>query len=135
MTFRESRHEQIDVFHLCGDIDMQHAPALRALFVGKSERRCPALIVDLSGVQFIDSTGIAVLLEYLRDASAFDGQFCIGGLTDHVRAIFDILRLDQAMPIFNDLIEAKSALSKGSVPRAPEPLLGRARKHSYTAGA
>lgn len=114
---------------------MQHAPTLRALFVGKAERRCPALIVDLSGVQFIDSTGIAVLLEYLRDASTFDGQFGIGGLTDHVGAMFDILRLDQAMPIFNDLIEAKSALSNGSVPRAPKPLLGRARKHSYAAGA
>ncbi len=135
MTFRESRHEQIDVYHLCGDIDMQHASALRALFAGKAERRCPALIVDLSGVQFIDSTGIAVLLEYLRGASEFDGQFCIAGLTDHVRAIFDILRLDQAMPIFNDLTEAKSALSTGFVPRAPKPVFGRAREHSYAVDA
>lgn len=135
MTFRESRHEQIDVFHLCGDIDMQHAPALRALFAGKAERRCPALIVDLSGVQFIDSTGIAVLLEYLRDATAFDGQFCISGVTDKVRAIFEMLRLDQAMPIFNELTVAKSALYNGCFPSARQPLFGRAREHRCAAGA
>lgn len=114
---------------------MQYAPALRAHFAGKAERRCPALVADFSEVQFIDSTGIAVLLEYLHDASVFGGQFCIAGLTDNVRAIFDILRLDQAMPICNDFIEVKATLCSGSVPRAPEPVLGHALRHSSAADA
>ncbi len=113
---------------------MHHALALRALFAAKAERRCPALIVDLSGIRFIDSTRIAALLEYLRDATAFDGQFCISGVTDEVRAIFEILRLDQAMPIFNELTVAKSALYNGCVPTASQPLFRPAREYCYAAG-
>jgi anti-anti-sigma factor len=79
MKFRESRHQHCHVFHLSGDIDMHRAPALRALFAVKVEQRCPALVLDFSAVDFVDSTGIAVLIEYLRDATAFGGLFCIGG--------------------------------------------------------
>ena len=124
MKFRESRHDQIHIFHLEGEIDMHYAPALRALFKGKSDRRCPVLVLDMSGVGFIDSVGISVLLEYLRDATEFGGHFCIVGLTTPVRHIFDIVQLHKALPIFNDLNEAKAALSHGRVPLIAEPLFG-----------
>jgi anti-anti-sigma regulatory factor len=79
----------------------------------KAARRCPALILDLSGVSYIDSTGLALIIEYLRDAEAFGGYFVLAGLTDPVRHIFDIVQLNKAVPIFRDLDEAKAKLLNG----------------------
>jgi anti-sigma B factor antagonist len=122
MRLRESRHDRIHVFHLTGAIELHNAAALRSHLQMKVARRCPALILDLSGVSYIDSTGLALLIEYLRDAEAFGGHFLLVGLTDPVRHIFDIVQLHKALPIFRDLDEAKAKLRKGVLSRTQHPL-------------
>ena len=126
MKLREAQRWHVDVFHLAGEIDLHYAPALRALFQVKARQRCPALVVDLSEVSFIDSTGISVLLEYLRDASEFDGKLCLAAPTDHVRTVFEIVQLQKAVPIFATAKEAAAALCNGTVVERTEPLFWRA---------
>ena len=116
MKLRESKEGHVDVFHLEDEIDLHYAPALRALFQAKANRRCPALVVDLSGVPFIDSTGIGVLLEYCRDAAAFGGKFCVAAPTDHVRHVFEIVRLHDALPIFDSTAAAITAMANDRMP-------------------
>jgi anti-sigma B factor antagonist len=116
MKLDESRKGDVAVFHLEDEIDLHYAPALRALFQAKINQRCPALVVDLSGVPFIDSTGIAVLLEYLRDASGFGGKFCVAAPTDHVRHVFEIIRLQEALPIFESTAAAIAAMAHDAMP-------------------
>lgn len=122
MKLSESSHDSIDVFHLEGEIDLHYAPALRSLFEAKAKARCPALVVDLSGVEFIDSTGIAVLIEYLRESAGFQGQFCIAGPTRAVRYVFDIVQLNKAVCIFNTLAEALAVLRSGCMQPPADPL-------------
>jgi anti-sigma B factor antagonist len=122
MKLRESRQQDVDVFHLEDEIDLHYAPALRALFQAKAMCRCRALVVDLSGVPFIDSTGIAVLLEYLRDATGFGGRFCIAAPTDHVRHVFEIIRLDEALPVFETVAEAIATMACGELLAPDQPL-------------
>jgi len=112
VRLRESREGNVDVFYLEGEIDLHYAPALRALFQTKLKQRCPALVVDLSGIQFIDSTGIAVLLEYLRDAAEFGGRLSLAAPTQHLRHVFDIIRLEEVLPIFETTAAAITAESK-----------------------
>ena len=135
MRFRESRQDDVCVFHLEGEIDLHYAPPLRALFEAKAKAHCQALTVDLSGVSFIDSTGISVLLEYLRDVGEFDGQFCIAGPTEHVRTLFEIVQLEKALPVFDNVTAAVSAMRNGSMPRPAEPLFRRREADSSTAAA
>jgi anti-sigma B factor antagonist len=122
MKLHESRDRNVAIFHLEDEIDLHYAPALRALFQAKANQRCPALVVDLSGVQFIDSTGIAVLLEYLRDASEFGGKFCVAAPTDHVRHVFEIIRLHEVLPIFASTPAAVAAMADGRLPVPIQPL-------------
>lgn len=119
MKLHESRQNNIQLFHLEGEIDLHYATALRARFAAKAKARCPALVLDLSGVSFIDSTGIAVLIEYLRDAAKFQGRFCIAQPTEHVRDVFEIIRLNTVIPIFGSIVEAITALQKGDSPSTP----------------
>ena len=135
MRLRECRHDDVCVFQLEGEIDLHYAPALRALFEAKAKAHCHALAIDLSGVSFIDSTGISVLLEYLRDAGEFGGQFCIAAPTDDVRTVFEIVQLGRALPIFDNVSAAISAMRNRCMPAPAEPLFGRTEVGSSTAAA
>jgi anti-sigma B factor antagonist len=135
MKLHESRQRNVDVFHLEDEIDLHYAPALRALFRAKASQRCPALVVDLSGVPFIDSTGIAVLLEYLRDASEFGGKFCLAAPTDHVRHVFEIVRLHESVPVFKSTTTAIAAVSNDNVPAPIQPLFSAASEPSTSSRA
>jgi len=76
----------------------------------------------MTEVEFIDSTSIAAILEYLRASTHFGGRFCIGGLSPHLRTVFEIVRLDKGMAIYTDFAEAKSAFVQDRLPPPEEPL-------------
>jgi anti-sigma B factor antagonist len=126
MRLHEYTEGSVDVLELEGEIDMHFAPVLRRLLQGKRDASCPALLLDMSAVEFIDSTGLAVILEYVRDTSAYDGRFCIGGVSANLRTIFEIVRLDRAIPIYRDAATAKNALISGVIPAVSEPLFASA---------
>jgi len=104
------------VFYLQGEIDLHYSPVLRSLFQSKIKARCPVLILDLSGVDFIDSTGLAAVVEYFRDAAEYEGILCLTGLNETLKAIFEVVNLDKAIPIFASTPAAKIALKEGRVP-------------------
>ncbi|MDQ6625588.1 MAG: STAS domain-containing protein [Verrucomicrobiota bacterium] len=135
MRLIESRHGQVHVFHLQGAADSYSASALRGLFSAKADRQCLALVADFSGVTFIDSKAIAVLLEYLRDSKAYEGAFCIAGLKGRVCDIFEIIRLDRVVPLFPTVAQAVAALSDKSLPVCPAQLFGAAPQRTLAATA
>ena len=126
MRLHEYTESGVDVLELQGEIDMHFAPVLRQLLRAKRDGHCPTLLLDMTGVEFIDSTGLAVILEYLRDTTNDHDRFCIGGVSDNLRTIFEIVRLDRAMPIFADARTAKNALISGCLPSVSEPLFASA---------
>jgi anti-sigma B factor antagonist len=126
MRLHEYKEGRVDVLELEGEIDMHFAPVLRRLLLGKREKHCPALLLDMSAVEFIDSTGLAVILEYLRDATGYDGRFCIGGISENLRMIFETVRLERVMPIFRDVAAAKHALLSGRIPAVSQPVFASA---------
>ena len=126
MRLREYKESSVDVLELQGEIDMHFAPVLRRLLDGKRETQCPTLLLDMSAVEFIDSTGLAVILEYVRDTTVYHGRFCIGGISENLRTIFEIVRLDRAIPIYADVTTAKNALISGATHAVSEPLFASA---------
>ena len=115
MRLKESVETGIGVLALEGEIDLHYAPVLRSLLQAKIRSRCPVLIVDLSGVNFIDSAGLAALIEYFRDASYHGGVLCLTGLNETLRTIFEIVRLDQVIPMFATAAAAQVAFHGGMV--------------------
>jgi len=123
MRLKESHENGVVIFALSGAIDLHYAPTLRALFQSKLNKRCPALVVDLTAVDFIDSTGLATLIEYHRDAAAHGGVFSLAGVNPNLKAIFDVVQFEKVLAIFPTVAEAKSAITGGQVPpyMADEP--------------
>ncbi|MDQ6624557.1 MAG: STAS domain-containing protein [Verrucomicrobiota bacterium] len=81
-------------------------------------------MVDLEGVSFIDSAGIAVLIEYQRDAAAFDGKFCLARPTEHVRVVFDIVQLRKAITICVTIPNAVEVLRNRRLGELAQPIVG-----------
>jgi anti-sigma B factor antagonist len=79
---------------------------LRKMLEGKPS----TLFVDLSGVVYIDSSGLATLIEAMQRVQAYGGHLGLFGIRGNVENIFHIARLDQVFRIFPDKATALNAL-------------------------
>jgi anti-anti-sigma factor len=117
VRLKELVQDGIAIFALEGEIDFHFAPALRSMLQAKLKAHCPALVLDFSAVEFIDSRGIAVILEYLRDCGTYGGTVCLAALSPEVQPIIDTVRLATVMPIFKTVEEGVAHLQN----RLPTP--------------
>ena len=89
-----------------GYIDMSSSPEVRAALTAQFETKPKAIIVDLSKVPYIDSSGIATLVEGLQWSHSSKNKFRLVGLNSTVRDIFEIARLLQVFEVFDSNEEA-----------------------------
>ena len=114
MQWTEKEEGGIIILNLAGEIDLQHSPELRKVLQGKIHAKCPALLVDFQGVNYIDSSGLATLVEYRRDSRKYDGGFALANLNARVRTIFELVRLNEIISLHGTVDEAKASLQSKS---------------------
>jgi anti-sigma B factor antagonist len=94
------------ILRLEGEIDLHVSPRittnLRALIKDKPKK----LVIDLSKVSYIDSSGLAVLIDGMRQVEAYRGKLYLVGMQDTVRIIFETSRLDQVFRIRRNVADA-----------------------------
>ena len=81
-----------------------------------------ALVLDLSGVGSSIRAEIAVIIGHLRSATRNRGIFCIGGMSQTVKDIFDVIHLQKAMPLFETREAALEAIAQKRLPGPNDPL-------------
>ena len=89
-----------------GYIDMSSSPEVREALTAQFKTKPKAIIVDLSKVPYIDSSGIATLVEGLQWSHSSKNKFRLVGLNSTVRDIFEIARLLQVFEVFDSNEEA-----------------------------
>ena len=99
-----------DVLSITGDIDMHESPHLKQSFEPLIVNKTKRVLVDFTGVSYIDSSGLAVFIEAMQRIQAYGGKFAFYGLRENVRNIFELARLDQIFLIFPDKDSAVSAV-------------------------
>ena len=98
-----------NVLPLDGEIDLHVSPRV-ALALGQIVKKKPAkLVIDLTRVSYIDSSGLAVLIDVMQGVEEYGGIFAIAGMQETVRSIFEIARLDQVFRIFPNVESALAA--------------------------
>jgi anti-sigma B factor antagonist len=98
-----------NVLPLEGEIDLHVSPRISASLGAMIDEKPKQVVVDLSNVTYIDSSGLAVLIEGMQNVEAYGGKFALAGLQASVRPIFEIARLDQVFRIFPDTEAALAA--------------------------
>ena len=92
-----------------GEIDLSCAATLRRHLSQVQESQPSRLIIDLSQVRYMDSSGVATLVEAMQVARRGESKLVLCALQDKVRSIFEIARLDMVFTIVDSVEEAASA--------------------------
>lgn len=93
----EVRRDQYDgglVLTPVGDVDLSRASSLRTHLVAAIQDRPARLVVDMSGVEYMDSSGVATLIEAMQNAQDQGVGFVLCSLKEQVMATLQITRLD-----------------------------------------
>ena len=89
-----------------GDVDMSRSPVLRQSLHDVQARKPQRLVINLEHVDYMDSSGLATLVEAMRAAKGADTKMVLCGMNDKVRAIFEIARLHHFFTIVDSLDQA-----------------------------
>ena len=94
-----ARHlDKMTIFDVSGDIDLASSPQLRkALLRELRELRMPRVVLNLKAVKYIDSSGVASLVEGLKASRDVGSRFILFGLNTTVR---EVLQLSKLVKIF-----------------------------------
>jgi anti-sigma B factor antagonist len=85
-----------------GELDLHTSPQVKEQIDPLIAAQRRTIVVDLSGVSYVDSSGLAVFIEAMQRVQSYGGLFRLCGLQENVRHIFSIARLDQVFQIFPD---------------------------------
>ncbi len=97
------RHQQgVAVIDLSGEVNGFADEALSAAYAEAAGRDPAAVVLNFNGVEYINSTGIALIVSLLAQARKSHRRVLAYGLSDHYREIFQITRLDDFMSIYPD---------------------------------
>ena len=109
MEVHISNHQDAAVIEIRGEVDLYTSPQVREAIVGVTQRRTPRVIVDLTGVGYMDSSGVATLVEGLQFCRGYGGGFRLAGLGETVRQVFRFAKLDTVFEIYPSAGEALAA--------------------------
>jgi anti-sigma B factor antagonist len=114
LDIKTKSKEDIHILDVRGEIDLYSSKMLRDyIFTTIKQRHPRTVIVELSDVSYIDSSGIATLVEGLQLAKEYDTRFKLAGLSRIVLEVFQLVRLERVFDIYPNEEEAlKSEKSK-----------------------
>lgn len=98
------------VLSLSGELDYHSSPELREKLTELTSKQAPKILVDLSGVDYMDSSGIATFVEAFQKTKRYQGRLILAALTPTVRGVFEIAKLDSIFEIAPTVGEAVKSL-------------------------
>jgi anti-sigma B factor antagonist len=102
---------RVAVLELFGRFDSYTAPAVSDWLLNAPAAATPRLVVNLAGVEFMDSTALATLVQGMKRRRQQGGDLRLSNLQRTVRMIFELTRLDKAFEIFSAEAEAVHAFA------------------------
>ena len=109
MDVKERTVGDATIVDVTGDVEMRSSPALRKELLALTVTKKAHIVVNLEGVSYIDSSGIATLIECLQGVKRYDGAFRLYGVNPQIQNVFAMAKLDR---IFAICESEKEALTK-----------------------
>ncbi len=94
-----------------GEVDLYSSPGLRAALLGEMRPGAAPVLVNMTGVSYIDSSGIATLVEGLQLSRQTQIRFGLFGLRSNARSVLELARLHKVFVIFETEQEALEHIS------------------------
>jgi len=108
----ESTQHNITILHLDGDVDMKEVTSFRQLLKTAIRDAGPGVVVELTRVPFMDSSGIAVLIEGLKWSRERSLPFVLTNLTPSVQMVMELAHLEGFFTIAGNLDDALALITQ-----------------------
>ncbi|MCH8127290.1 STAS domain-containing protein [candidate division KSB1 bacterium] len=108
--------ENLATVILSGEVDLYSSREARKIILELASRKVPIIIVDLSGVPYMDSSGLASMVEGLQKVESYKGKFILSGLQPMVNKVFELSRLNTVFTIYEDIDTALNELDEKNEP-------------------
>jgi len=102
MAYEVKTRDGYDIVVLTGDVDLSCSPEARKAVLSCLERGHHTL-VDMSAVSYIDSSGVASLVEGFQTAKKRNLRFGLIGVSEAALSVLELARLDRVFPIHANL--------------------------------
>ena len=99
MDIKLSENNGVTVAAIEGEINISSSPQLKKEMEKVTN---PKVVVNLAKVGYVDSSGLATLVELLKKARSKGGALYLTNLSDKVRSLFEITKLDKLFGIYPD---------------------------------
>jgi anti-sigma B factor antagonist len=106
--FEESERDGVLVVVVAGVLDAASSPSMKAEVVRIAEAGRNRIVVDLSQLAIVDSTGVGVLISLYKRSRAQNGSVVFAGLKGQPREVFKLLRLGKTLELADTVEEAVS---------------------------
>ncbi len=102
-----THHGRWAVVAASGELDMASAPSLRQCVMGLVGDGDVHIALDCSGLSFLDSTGLGVIVACLKRVRSHDGDLCLVCPEHRIRRVFSIPQLDRVFEIHERIDEVE----------------------------
>lgn len=114
MASVEIRHDSgVAIVALAGEIDLQTSPSVRAAILETLALKQP-MVIDLTAVRYIDSSGVASLVEGFQTARRQGGAFILAGVSASAMRVFQLARLDRVFALAETVPQALTQARRGA---------------------
>ena len=105
-------HGVVTLFDIKGDVTADSDPFLKEAYQSEIVQRSSKILLRFDDGAYINSGGIAVLIQLLAETKKNKQQIGITGLSDHFKKIFNMVGLTKFANIYNTMEEALQKLSE-----------------------
>jgi anti-sigma B factor antagonist len=106
----ENLETDVPVIELEGEVDVYTAPQLKQQMISMLESGTKQMVVDLTKVDYFDSTALGVLIGGLKRIRERDGNLSLICPNPRIRRVFEITGLDKIFDIYTSADEAKAGI-------------------------
>jgi len=111
MQIKAEEKNGVTVFKIFGDIDINSSPDVKKSFDKSITRDKNKVVISLENVGYVDSSGLATLVEIYKNLRTYAGKLKLTNLSDKVRGLFEITKLDKLFEIVPTEQEAVDGFS------------------------
>lgn len=108
MAIKMDAKNDLMVCHVDGEVDINSSPEIKKTFDKLISKKTSKIVVNLSKVTYVDSSGLATLVEILKNMRSYGGRIRLTNLSPKIKSLFEITKLDKLFEIMADEDDAVS---------------------------
>ncbi len=107
MNIEENQDGNILICNIEGEVNINTSPQLRSFFDKTLRAGSKFIMIDFSKVSYIDSAGLATLIEMMQRVQKIGGKLKLCNMSLQVMNVFEVTKLDSIFDIHQNCEQAK----------------------------